>query len=262
MSIVAPPAVPGGTPGRDRPRPLTVFATVALQNVLSDLEPMILRRTGRAISPTFGPGQAMLQALQSGVEFDVGIARRQDVERAVSEGHLGGEIVEVAESILGLAVHADVPLPSIQSVDDLVRALRDCPRVAYTDPASGAVSGVWLDAFIESNGIAEEVRAKAVLGRGDAVATHVRDGTAQLAIQQLSELLLVDGIRVAALPKDCQVRTALVGAVHVRSDLYDAAWSVLMLMRTSPGRGVLAARGLQPTSAWSRARARDRRTRR
>ena len=106
---------------------------------------------------------------------------------------------------------AGLPKPDISSVDAFKRALLAAKTVAYT--IEGA-SGIHFSGLIEKLGIAREVKAKEVRQPGGLVGELIAAGKAELAIQQIPELMAVAGIvYVGPLPAELQKTPRPRGAV-------------------------------------------------
>ena len=94
--------------------------------------------------------------------------------------------------------------------------------------AAGGSSGIYLDRLFEGWGIAPQVRAKAVLVPGGLVAARVVDGSADVAIHQISEILAVpDAVLVGPIPAEIQNYTVYAGAVAARTAQAAAARELL-----------------------------------
>jgi molybdate transport system substrate-binding protein len=155
--------------------------------------------------------------------------------------------VAIAKVGIGVAVRAGAPKPKIETVDDFKAALLQARRVAYIDPASGGSSGVYLGKLFERLGIADAVRAKAVLVHGGLAAERLVSGEADLAIQQISELVAVAGATlVGPLPAPIQNETTYAAAVGRDSPRPDAARALVAALAAPAAAGAIRAQGLQP----------------
>ena len=86
---------------------------------------------------------------------------------------------------------------------------------------------------------------KAVLVSGGLVADRLTDGSADLALQQMSELVGVPGVRVVGpIPAEFQNVTVYVGAVYSTSADPAAARAVLEALRGASAKAALGARGM------------------
>src|SRR5262245_39910878 len=207
------------------PPTLSVFTSVALRAVLEE----VAAGLGCRLAPTFGPGNPLLDALRAGEVHDLLGSRDRELHLAVAEGHAAaGSVTPIGQVILGVAVAAGRPTPPLATADDVAALLRGAEHVAYTDPATGAASSVHLPDVLGRMGIADEVAGRAKLGPGNPVAEFLLDGSADVAVQMMCELVLVDGVQVVGpLPAELQLPTTVAVAVHARAEQPDLARAVV-----------------------------------
>ena len=141
--------------------------------------------------------------------------------------------------------------PDISSPEAFRRALLAARSVAFAGPASGGASGVHLVEMFESLGIAAEIVSKARFARGGPdgmVSALVAAGEAEIGLQQISEILSVDGVDlVGPLPDALQTETVYAaGGILTAAEQPDAASTLLAFLRTPAAAAVLRARGLEP----------------
>jgi len=93
-------------------------------------------------------------------------------------------------------------------------------------------------------GIRDQVRAKAVLGEGGSTAEKVASGEADIAVQQITELMPVDGVTVVGpLPKELQKVTVYTGGVTKAARHAKEAQSLLDFLASGEGRKAFAGKG-------------------
>ena len=92
----------------------------------------------------------------------------------------------VARSGLGEAMRAGAKKPDISTTEAFKQAMQNAKSIAYV---TVGVSGRHFIAMCERLGIADEVKAKGKTKSSGNVAEFVSAGEAELAIQQISELL-------------------------------------------------------------------------
>jgi molybdate transport system substrate-binding protein len=90
--------------------------------------------------------------------------------------------------------------------------------VTYMDPAQGASSGIATAKILKDLGIAEEVAKKTKLTQSGYSADRVASGEVEIAIQNVSEIVPVKGVKLAGpLPEPLQVYTSYAAGVATKS---------------------------------------------
>lgn len=224
-----------------------IFTTVALKGVLKELEPEFRQTFGRSFVMTFGPGGIALENVRAGHVRDVVVSAPPVLETLTKEGYLvPSTAVELVRSIVGVAVPAGAPKPRIHTVESFKQALLDAETVAYTNPATGAASGVHFVKVLELLGIKDVINAKAKLGSGGPVAEFLARGEATLAVQQICEHMLVDGVDVVGpVPDELQAVTTLGIALHARAPSPEAGKALIALLRSERGQSIMGKHGLE-----------------
>src|SRR4029079_1825894 len=100
-------------------------------------------------------------------------------------------------TLTGLGVRADRATPDISTTERFRQAMLDAQSIAYTNPAAGGTSGIYLVGLLTRLGIAAEVAAKALLCvNGDEVVDKVASGEAALGSTFISEIVTRPGMNV------------------------------------------------------------------
>jgi molybdate transport system substrate-binding protein len=227
---------------------LHVVSTVAMQGVLDRIAPTFKASTGYQLGMTYGPGGVALRHLQAGNPGDVIILGAETIDQLIARGLvLAGSQQTVAHSIIGVAVKRGAAKPKLATVEDFKAALKNAASIAYTDPCTGAASGVHFAGLLEQFGMLEAVNAKARLGDGGPVARYVASGEAEIAIQQICEHMLVDGVDVAGpLPRELQKVTVFTAAVLTRAAVPEVAGALIRLLVAPETRCILPDYGIEP----------------
>jgi molybdate transport system substrate-binding protein len=188
-----------------------VLSTLALRGVLVETEAEFHARTGLAITARYKSTNAQLIAIAGGATADVAIITRQAIDQLTAEGRIvPGSAKDVAQSGIGIAVRSGARKPDITTVEALKQTILDAKSIAFS--RLGA-SGVHFAEVIERLGIADEVRRKAVISDAYMGEIVVR-GDAELAVQQISELMPVAGIDIVGpLPGDLQKISLFAAAI-------------------------------------------------
>jgi molybdate transport system substrate-binding protein len=160
-------------------------------------------RTGHRIAVEWLPTTLILQKVGEGAATDILVVIRESMDALIADGRIDPATrVEVAHSRLGLAVAGGAAHPPLETVEDFRRSVLAARSVAYS--RAGA-SGIHFEQVIEQLGIAEEVRRRATVIPAGFTAEKLVTGEADLAVQQVSELLVVPGIELAGkFPEELQ----------------------------------------------------------
>ena len=126
-----------------------------------------------------------------------------------------GSAVPVGSVGIGVAVKAGAARPDISSPEALRQTLLQARSITYMDPQKGT-SGKHFAAVLEQLGIASQMQSKTRLGDVGFVVEPVAKGEIEIGIQQITEILPVQGaVLLGPLPGSLQKITtysALLGA--------------------------------------------------
>ncbi len=227
--------------------PIEVFSGNGMRAALTELAPLFERETGLSYSVRYDPGKVLLRRIAQGESADVVLAGDETVDELAAQGIVTAASQRpLVRNGIGLAVRKGLPRPDISSRAALIAALRAAASVAYT---SEGASGIYFAGLIDRLGIGAEVRAKARTQPGGLVGDLLVAGKADLAIQQMPELLAVAGIDVVGpLPDEVQKIGTTVGAVFARAKRPDEAVRFIAFLASGTARPVLRARGFEPVA--------------
>src|SRR5436309_1291604 len=164
------------------------------------------KQTGHKVTVENDTVGALAKRIEGGETFDVAVLTPGAVNDLTGKGKfVAGSRANLARVGVGVMVRAGAPQPDVSSVEAFKQALLAAKSVAYIDPASGGSSGIYVAGLIDKLGIADQVKPKAKLIPGGALAEHVARGEAELGIHQISEILPVKGVTlVGPLPAEIQ----------------------------------------------------------
>jgi molybdate transport system substrate-binding protein len=222
-----------------------VLSTLALKGAVQNLAGPFEAAGGARIDADFAPTLGLLDRLQSGESADVVILTREGLDGLAAQGRVVTETcVDLARSYVGIAVKAGADHPDIATVAALRATLLGAKSVAYS--RIGA-SGIFFAQLIERMGIAHEINARAEIVPSGLTAALLVAGEADLAVQQLSELMQVDGVElVGPIPRELQTAAVFSAgrlAASVKAVQSDALLNYLASAEVAP---MLRAAGLEP----------------
>ena len=226
-------------------RTVKVFASNSIRAVMGELVPQFERASGHSVSVSYDPAKVMLARIQKGETADLAILGSGAIDELVKQGKISaGSRRVLARCRVGIAVLAGKPKPDISSVAAFKRTLLGAKSVAYTQEGA---SGMHFAGLIERLGIAEQVKAKAVRQPGGLIGELVATGKAEIAIQQIPELMAVPGIElVGPLPAEIQLVTVSTVGIFAGTQQAEAARAFIEFLTAPAAAKVMKAKGLEP----------------
>jgi molybdate transport system substrate-binding protein len=175
-------------------QPLKVMSTLAVELALKSALLPAWRGTGRDVDMEWSPTGVLIDRVRAGERGDVLIAIDKPIAELVEQGVLrAGSVRPVARASFGLGVKRGAPRPDISTPERFRAALVSARSVAYS--LTGA-SGIHFQDVMKRLDITETVGSKATAIHAGFTADRVIAGEADLAVQQISELMSIDGIDV------------------------------------------------------------------
>ena len=222
-----------------------------MKMVFEELSPRFERETGTRLDVQLGPSLVLEKRLAEGEPADVAIITGPGAVDLIGRGRLvAGSEADVARSLIGVAVPKGAPKPDLTSVEGFKRSLLAAKSIALSKPVGGGASGAHMAKVFEQLGITAAMTAKAKYGAGGAAGLAglvVLRGEADIGIQQMAELMAVDGIDVAGpLPEGIQGATMFTAAVTANANHPAAARAVIAFLTTPAAKAVIKAKGLEP----------------
>jgi molybdate transport system substrate-binding protein len=223
---------------------LRVMSSLAVRAAFdASIVPDFEAETGCKVAVDWTPTTMIMQRVAAGERVDVLVAVDGSMDWLVEQGLVdAASRVAIVESGLGLAIRAGAPRPDVSTLEGFERALVEARSVAYS--RAGA-SGIHLETVLEKLGIADAVRSKATVIPAGFTAEKLVTGEADLAVQQVSELMVVPGVEVfARFPDAVQAVTTFSAAIMRDAVNRPAAERFLARLRTEEAAAAYRAGGL------------------
>jgi molybdate transport system substrate-binding protein len=217
---------------------MKVMSTLAVELALQSA---LLPAWDGEVEMEWSPTGVLIDRVRAGERGDVLIAIDQPIAELVAEGVLRADSVRpLARASFGLGARRGDPLPDISTPERFERALVAARAVAYS--RTGA-SGIHFQDVLARLNIADAVNATPI--HAGFTADKVIAGEADLAVQQISELMSIDGIDVVGpFPEPYQKHTDFSAAIFTDSAVPELAEA--FLEHLSAGAEVYARSGLEP----------------
>jgi len=221
---------------------IKVMLSAAFKEAYLELVPPFERASGHKVESLWVPSVQMMNRLKGGEAVDLVILSAASLE-ALRKAGLISERTDLARSGVGVAVKSGARKPDISSGEAVKRAVLAAKGVAY----STGPSGIYLTALFQRMGIAEAIKSKVKQVQGEPAGGVVARGDAEIAFQQVSELLPVPGIDfVGPLPADIQQITVFSAGVHVAAKQPDAARALVRFLTAPAAAPVIRKKGMEP----------------
>ena len=237
----------------DASNDIVVMTSGAFTAAHLELVPQIERLTSRKVvtaTTSIGTGETSIpNRLKRGEVADVVIVAEGVLRRFIAEGLvLADGSKQLARSTIGLAVREGAERPDVSSPDALKRTLLAAKSIAYSASASGEY---FTTELVQRLGIADEVLPKSrLIGGGERTGTVVARGDAEIAFQQMSELLPVKGIaHITPLPPELQRVTVFAAGVGATSRDPELARSVIRFLTSADAAPAITRSGLEPITS-------------
>jgi molybdate transport system substrate-binding protein len=221
---------------------IKVMLSAAFKEAYLELVPQFERASGYKVESLWVPSVQMMTRLKGGESVDLVILSAASLDEIRKAG-LVSDRTDLARSGIGVAVKSGARRPDISSGEAVKRAVLAAKGIAY----STGPSGIYLMGLFQRMGIAEAIKSKVKQVQGEPAGGVVARGEAEIAFQQVSELLPVPGIDlVGPLPADIQQITVFSAGLHVAAKQPDAARALVKFLTAPAAAPVIRKKGMEP----------------
>jgi molybdate transport system substrate-binding protein len=198
---------------------INVLSAGAVQEAEKAIAEDFRDATGNKVHFTVGTVGQIQETLKSGAPADVIVVSATALEELEKAGDVrarsGAGLGRIG---IGVGVKDGAPMPDISTPEKFKEAILKAKSLTYMDPGAGASSGIATAKIMRDLGIAEDVAKKTKLTQSGYSADRVASGEVELAIQNVSEIVPVKGVKLAGmLPEPLQVYTAYSAGVATKS---------------------------------------------
>lgn len=211
----------------DNTAPLSIMSALAVETAFKRwIVPSFEQQTSVRTDIIWDPTTVLMRRIRDGERADVIIAIDHAMDQLEEESIIRHETrIPIARAMVGLGVRHGAAKPDISTVEALKEVLTGARSVAYS---LGGASGIYFQDLIKRLSIADEVNARAVTIPAGFTATKIISGEAEFAVQQVSELMSVDGVDIVGpFPDEIQTFTDFSAAIFADARHPDAAAAFL-----------------------------------
>ena len=214
------------------------------------LAPQFTAQTGIPVETAYGSSMgasptSIPHRLEKKEAADVVILARSALDQLVDQGLVQrGSQVDLVRSAVGVAVKQGAPVPDIRTEDQLRQVLLNAKSIAYSASASGTY---YETQMLKKLGIHDQVMPKSRKIVTERVGTIVARGEAEIGLQQVSELLPIEGIRyVGTLPESLQHYTVFSAGTASSSSNPQGRQQLLDFYTSPQAEKAIRSTGLEP----------------
>jgi len=217
-----------------------------LPEVMGVLKPMFEKTSGHTIKLSIKAAPAIIKDVKEGANIDLIVAGDDTINELVKDGLIAaGSSAKVMQSRVGLGVRTGAPKPDISTAEALKATLLAAKTVAY----SQGTSGQFFTTVIAKLGIADQIKTKAVIVSGRPVGAAVVSGEAEVGIQQVAELVPVEGVTlVGALPADVNRIIGYSVGIPGKAKEMDIAKALAKFIASAEALAAYKQKGMEPAS--------------
>ncbi|HEY4264728.1 MAG TPA: extracellular solute-binding protein [Micropepsaceae bacterium] len=227
---------------------INVYSAGAVQEGERALAVSFTKMTGNKVSFTVGTVGQIQEKLKSGAPADVIVVSAPALAQLEKSGDVrASSAVALGRIGIGVGVKDGAAVPDISTPEKFREAMLAAKSVTYMDPAQGASSGIATAKIMKDLGIAEEVAKKTKLTETGYSADRVASGEVEIAIQNVSEIVPVNGVKLAGmLPEPLQVYTAYAAGVATKSVAPKEATDFIRYLARAESAGDWKEAGIDP----------------
>jgi molybdate transport system substrate-binding protein len=224
---------------------IKVLSTHAAFEMLGELGPRFERTAGHRLSIDYDPANVIKRHIDGGAVFDVAIVTRPVIDDLAAQGKIiPATCIDIGRSGLGVAVRKGAPKPDIGTIEAFKHTLLAAKSVVRSKDGT---SGLYFEKLLDRLGIAEAMRGKLVLAQSGRVAELVARGEAEMAVQQIAELLPVTGAEfVGPFPPQLQLYTVFAAGVGTAAKEPEAGKTLISALAAPAAAALFTAKGLEP----------------
>jgi molybdate transport system substrate-binding protein len=227
---------------------IKALITTAMDAAIVVLIPQFEKASGHKVSYSYDPSGGLARRLRGGEYADMILVASPELDKLIADGKVIGPRVDISRTGIGIAVKKGAPRPDVSTPEALKRALLAAKSVGHTAPAGGGITALHILRVFEKLGIAKEVATKTKLAAGGPngrVSTLIVNGEAEIAFQQVSELMTNPEVDVIGmLPDELQQITINSAGITAVAKKPDAARALIRYLTSPEAMAVYKKTGL------------------
>jgi molybdate transport system substrate-binding protein len=229
---------------------LRVITSGAMQGVLRPMAAEFGAANGHRIEVVSRGVAGVREMVEAGEPADVIMTSDLVMDAFLASGVLKeASLTRIGFIGIGLAVREDAPQPNISSGAEFREAMLAAGSIVYQNPDRGISSAVALKRIFEELGISDDIVDKSLILDGGLAALRVANGDAEIALQNMTQLVGVEGIAIVGpLPHDIQIQTGYAAGVAASSKQQDIAAALIAYLTRQEAQRLWVESGFEPVT--------------
>jgi molybdate transport system substrate-binding protein len=227
---------------------LRIMSGIAFRGAFESVVlPAFARAHGVPVEIEWNPTNLLMKTIEQGGRADVVLVTDEAIDTLAARDLVEpASRVKLARALLGVAVKRGAAKPDIATAEAFRRTMLDARSVAYSQHGA---SGLYFADLIRRLGIADQVAPRATIIPSGFTAERLVTGEADVAVQQISELMAVEGVDVVGpFPAEYQAETPFSAALFQSCAHRSAAEAFLRQLATPDAMRAYREAGLTPAA--------------
>ena len=224
---------------------LKIFGSRVTKVVVGELSAQFEQATGYQPVVIADVAQASKRKIEAGEPFDMAVLVDFQIDDLIKQGRLLADSrTDLMKSGIGVAVKRGAPKPDISTIPAFKKTLLEAKSISYLKEGA---STIHLRKIFAQLGVADVLMPKTVQTMTESVSEAVADGTVELGIIVIPNILSVPGAElVGPLPADINSHVMFTAGVSAKSPNQQAARELIKLLKSPAAAAVMKAKGLEP----------------
>ena len=224
---------------------LKIFGSRVTKMMVDDIGPQFERATGHKLVVVTDVAAVMKRRIESGEPFDLAVLVNFQTDEMIQKGKLLADTrADLMKAGIGVAVKRGAPAPDIRTVESFKRTLLAAKSITYLKEGA---STIHLDRLFGQMGIADALRAKTVKPATESVSEMVADGSVELGIIVIPNILSVPGAQlVGPIPEEIQSYIVFTAGVGANSPNQQGARDLITFLKSPVAIRAIEAKGMIP----------------
>ena len=223
---------------------IKMVASNAVKETYLELLPEYEHATGNKVKVDWVGTLDVVQRIgKNGEVADIVIAPSFTIDDLLTQGRLAPGRIDVAKSMVGVAIRPGAPKPDLSNATSLRRYLLGPNKIVI----SAGPSGMYLRELFAKTGIADTIKDRMTqLAPGASPGLYLAQGKADIGFTQVSELLAIKGIEfLGPAPGEFQKVTIFSAGIHKSAPQTAAAKDLLKFLTGPKAAPILKKTGLE-----------------